>query len=280
MQQLCSIRTSRSWSAVRSRGLGVRRGQAVEGGLGGVLHRCGAGGAVRGVGGGVHRQPGERDPVDADMAARPLRLALRAVGRRVRGVRRLDRVQSLRDDATRRRRGPSGVPHVVLGGDDVQRGDGDRADVLRRRRADLASGRAAAGARRTGDARHRPARDAVHVLPLGAHAVGDLRRGGAHAGLLLHAQGAAEPCQRGVSPADRQPRGGPGREGHRRAGDLGDAVRQRHVAGLRRGADQQRPELPLGRVDHQHAPGADHRGADGVVRGVGDDGRREGRSSS
>ena len=70
-----------------------------------------------------------------------------------------------------------GVPHVVVGRDDVQRRHGHRADVLRRRRAAVALHLTAAGHRRDGFDRGARRRDGHDAVPLDAAPVGDLRGG-------------------------------------------------------------------------------------------------------
>ena len=159
------------------------------------------------------------------------------------------------------RRRPARVPHRLVDRDDVQRRDGHRADVLRRRRADLAHDGAARRHRGGGHRRGRPAGDVDLLLPLGAASVGDLRDRRPRARVLHLPQGHAEPDQLGLLPAARRPREGADRAVDRHPRHLRDAVRERDLARPRRAPDQQRARLPVGRRAERRDRGDDHRRA-------------------
>ena len=194
-----------------------------------------------------HESLGTMTGDSARLADREVRLDVRAVDARLPRAGDLPRPQPARQDPARPRRRAARVPHRVVGGDDVQRRDGHRADVLRRHRAALAPGPAAERRRAAQHAGGRERRDGVLLLPLGLPPVGDLRDRRPRARLLRLPQGPAQPHQHRVPADPRRPRRRPGRADDRLARALRHPVRQRDVARPRRAADQRRDGHPLGR---------------------------------
>src|SRR5215212_6357918 len=151
----------------------------------------------------------------------------------------------LRQDKAWHRRRRAGVQDVVVGRDDVQRGDGHRAYVLRGRGAHLSHVGSAERPGETGHGGGCGPGDGVLLLPLGVAPVGDLRRGRPVASLLHLPQGEEEPHKLGVLPDPREPGRRSCRQGDRLPGDLRHAVRDGDLAGAGGLADQRRSELPL-----------------------------------
>ena len=208
------------------------------------------------------------DDLDPQLGGRQPRVALHPVGHRLRAVRGLARAESLRQDPPVWGRGETRVQHRQLGGHDVQRRYGYRADLLGRHRTADALRQAPAGAGGFGG-RHR----AGHcVVPLGISPVVDVRRR-RHVDRLRHLPDgtqAAHQCR--VHPAVRsQTRRGSDRQDHRHSRHLRDDVRHGRVAGPRRTADRLRHrDRRLGGQGGDLAARLHGRAADVGVRRVGD----------
>src|SRR5215203_5391075 len=103
-------------------------------------------GGIRGVGNPLHEEFGRRfQRCLVELPCAQLRLGLHTVVLRLSGLLGLSGLQPVREDPARRPGRAAGVQHCLVGGDDVQRGDGNRSYVLRRGRAHLPHGRSPFG---------------------------------------------------------------------------------------------------------------------------------------
>jgi hypothetical protein len=151
---------------------------------------------VRALGRRRHVEPVERRRGRSRLGPAVDGLGLRALRRRVHRFRAVPGLQSLRLAAPRQGHRQAGVPDVVVGRDDVQRGHGHRAHVLRRRRADLASRRPSPGPRAP---RHAPMRRGSRCstrISIGGSRVVPVRHRRLGAGLLQPARACPTPSAR------------------------------------------------------------------------------------
>ena len=167
------------------------------------------------------------------------------------------------------------LPLCLMAGDAVRCGHGHRADVFRRRRADPAFRQPA---RRDGrHLRRRPRGHGHHLLPLWRPCLGHLCPGRAQPRLLRPSQGAApDPAIRPVAPS-RQADQRPDRRRRRHFRHLRHGLWHRHVAGLRRVADEQRPVLSDRHPQHRLGPGRPDRRGHGGGDPLGHEWCRQGR---
>ena len=155
---------------------------------------------VRGLGPRRPDQPGHGDDGHLGLDHHQLQLGLHPA--RVRGAGPVHRAgrPPVGPDPARAGRLPAGVPHVLLGVDDVRRRTRRRAAVLRHRRTHLALGRTAARTGRPAEPGSGRGGAALHLLPLGLQRLGAVRGDGRCDGLLLVPQGHADPGQRNLHP--------------------------------------------------------------------------------